>query len=452
EQVRLVAPVETGTPSVLGPLQALDADTKRAWTTYGNGQDLPGRCPQGVQNTVYPGLPRQLATRLGCPVDPAQSYGLAGGLRGPVRLHESGELLGDEASGTVYTLDLTDHTWDSFTAEGGVQQPPTLDPQLVFRIGDPRAECTTATWTIQRFAAGTIIGPRGQESCQLPSRNAVVLWEDGTWETLAPLTATPRATTVPTRTPRPPATATPTHTPRPSATTIRTRTPRPSATATRTRTPRPSVTPTRTALPTRTPRPSATPTFTRTPRPSTTPTRTPRPRIQLPVCATTPVRGFGRVWTAVPGVAARLGCPVTSEQLVPKAPGDQASTAIEPFERGRMFFVAATDQAPYPGRSIFTLLANGTYKWAADAYVEGAPPACSPKPPANRFVPVRGFNKVWCADQQTLGWALAPEQGGDGAWQRFDNGVLYWTGGTNEIVGLFPRERTWEIIRDTVDP
>ncbi|HUS13698.1 MAG TPA: hypothetical protein VM536_01655, partial [Chloroflexia bacterium] len=261
EQVRLIAPVETGTPSVLGPLQALDADTRRAWTTYGNGQTLPGRCPQDVQNTVYPGLPRQLATRLGCPVGPAQSYGLAGGPSGPVRLHTSGELLDDQQTGTVYTLDLADHTWDSFTSDSGVQQPPILDPQVARRVGPPESECLTATWTIQRFAAGTIIGPRGQTSCELPSRDAVVLWEDGTWETLAPLTATPRATTVPTRTPRPPATATLTRTPRPSATTIRTRTPRPSATATRTRTPRPSVTPTRTALPTRTPRPSATPTF-----------------------------------------------------------------------------------------------------------------------------------------------------------------------------------------------
>jgi len=161
-------------------------------------------------------------------------------------------------------------------------------------------------------------------------------------------------------------------------------------------------------------------------------------RYTRPTCAEVPVRGFGKVWAEHPELANAIGCPQPwmGEQTV--------KTAVQPFEHGSMLWVdkPAGYAFPYSQPSIFVLFDDGTYQRFDDNYVEGQPNVCSPTPPQGLLLPVRGFNKVWCEGtgarvRERLGFAKAPEAGGDGAWQLFDRGLMVWSAPAKQIVAFF---------------
>jgi hypothetical protein len=158
-------------------------------------------------------------------------------------------------------------------------------------------------------------------------------------------------------------------------------------------------------------------------------------RYERPSCANVPIRGFGKVWANNPDLAKALGCPRVygKEQAVP--------TAIEHFEHGTMLYVGRTNSYPFGSPSIFVMFDDGTFQHFDNTYVEGDPAACTPTAPAGRYVPQRGFGKIWCEGtgarvRERLGWATDQEKSGDGAWQQFDRGMMYWTGTSNQIFAL----------------
>ena len=139
----------------------------------------------------------------------------------------------------------------------------------------------------------------------------------------------------------------------------------------------------------------------------------------LPVCARGPGAPFSTFWGANPAASARLGCPI--------GPPQDTATAVEPFEHGRLVWLATGPFPGQPGPTVLVLTDDGRYQYVADTYVSGGPDACSASPPAGRYVPQHGFNQVWCTTpgvRDALGWALAPESGGPGHTQAFATGWM----------------------------
>jgi hypothetical protein len=155
------------------------------------------------------------------------------------------------------------------------------------------------------------------------------------------------------------------------------------------------------------------------------------------VCQRVPVRGFGRVWANNPAVQRALGCP----QAFP--PFDQevvVQTAYQPFEHGTMLWISRTTWMQE--RSIYVFFNDGTLQMFDDTWRDGQPVNSGLTPPAGRYEPQRGFGKVWregtgARVRERLGWATAQEQGGPGAYQRFQKGEMYWTGAANRIYVLY---------------
>jgi hypothetical protein len=86
-----------------------------------------------------------------------------------------------------------------------------------------------------------------------------------------------------------------------------------------------------------------------------------------------------------------------------------ASTAAEQaFENGRMLWLQHDNL-------IYVFFDDGTYQTFDDTWVAGQPDSVPGlTPPAGRYMPVRGFGKVWSGDadiRSRLGWALAEERG-----------------------------------------
>jgi hypothetical protein len=76
-------------------------------------------------------------------------------------------------------------------------------------------------------------------------------------------------------------------------------------------------------------------------------------------------------------------------------------------------------------------------------------------PPAGKYVPVRGFGKLWSENtlvRTRLGWAIEPEQGVTGAFQAFEHGSALWT--DNKVIRFMyndngDAENIWERFADT---
>lgn len=184
-----------------------------------------------------------------------------------------------------------------------------------------------------------------------------------------------------------------------------------------------------------------------------------------PQCANVPVRGFGAVWAGNRNVSRSLGCALTyapfSEEAV-------IQTAYQPFQHGAMLWVQR--QTYTQEKLIYVFFDDGTFQQFTDTWAEGQPVSGSDTPPAGLYQPVRGFGKVWregtgARVRERLGWATAPEQGATGAYQRFDNGEMYYSAANNKVWVLFnsvgaqatpppgtTQERTYQVFDNPYKP
>jgi len=162
-------------------------------------------------------------------------------------------------------------------------------------------------------------------------------------------------------------------------------------------------------------------------------------RYQTPpiTCQTVPVRGFGAVWANHRNVQSGLGCPNTYPPFDKEI---AVQTAYQPFEHGSMLWVSRTTNVAE--KLIYVFFDDGTFQQFNDTWTEGEPVSGGLTPPSGLYEPVRGFGKVWregtgARVRERLGWATAPEKGGDGAYQRFDHGEMYWSSTIDKIWVLY---------------
>src|SRR5207237_8489911 len=100
-------------------------------------------------------------------------------------------------------------------------------------------------------------------------------------------------------------------------------------------------------------------------------------------------------------------------------------------------------------RVIYVFFDDGTFQQFDDTWAEGQPVSHGQTPPSGKYEPVRGFGKVWYEGtgarvRERLGWATAPESGGDGAYQRFSTGEMYWSLTVNKIWVLYGTVRDYQ--------
>lgn len=132
---------------------------------------------------------------------------------------------------------------------------------------------------------------------------------------------------------------------------------------------------------------------------------------------------FSGAYNGDTGVQTAVGCPVS--------PPETIAMAEQAFERGTMFWWA--------NREIYALARepfNGTPNtfWKlADTWQEGMPQDDpSMTGPEGQMQPIRGFGLAWRTSDQVrsaLGWAVSPEAGYTGTFQRFERGVIFTTQG-----------------------
>ncbi|MFN8513872.1 MAG: hypothetical protein U0841_15075 [Chloroflexia bacterium] len=117
---------------------------------------------------------------------------------------------------------------------------------------------------------------------------------------------------------------------------------------------------------------------------------------------------FGRLYLTDAGVRDRLGAPRGPEQAVPGA--------LQPFEHGlmiwrgdarRIFVLVGTDLA---GELATSSTAYHTEVTWPDTWVEGEDPGGGPAPVPGRYLPQRGFGKLWREQEfrNLLGYATTP--------------------------------------------
>ncbi|WP_420644232.1 hypothetical protein [Candidatus Leptofilum sp.] len=125
-----------------------------------------------------------------------------------------------------------------------------------------------------------------------------------------------------------------------------------------------------------------------------------------------------------------------------------SASAEQQFEHGMMIWIGEEDR-------IYVLFDDTDYTdgWNAyeDAWQEGDPvDDPSIVPPPGFYQPQRGFGLVWRGQplvRERLGWALAPEVGGDTAVQRtsyFKYNHIYLKALDNNIWHLLPERSDWE--------
>ncbi|MEO8286441.1 MAG: hypothetical protein ABI670_08385 [Chloroflexota bacterium] len=155
------------------------------------------------------------------------------------------------------------------------------------------------------------------------------------------------------------------------------------------------------------------------------------------VCQRVPVRGFGTVWAGHRNVQRGLGCP---QQFPPFDHELVVPTAYQPFEHGAMLWISRTTYVQE--KIIYVFFDEGTFQQFEDTYRDGQPASGGETPPRGLLEPVRGFGKVWregtgARVRERLGWATSPELGSDGAYQRFQQGEMYWSGTIDKIWVLY---------------
>jgi hypothetical protein len=152
-------------------------------------------------------------------------------------------------------------------------------------------------------------------------------------------------------------------------------------------------------------------------------------------CATVPAGTFGAIYQSDPNIPAAMGCPLAAN-------ASPMIAAYQRFENGEMIWI----QSP---TMIYVLYNNGSYQDFSDTFRDGVDPESSGRTdvPSGRLEPIRGFGKVWRTNpavQQTLGWALAPEAGNEGAQVLlFERGTMIFLPQTNQTYILIASSGTW---------
>jgi len=202
-----------------------------------------------------------------------------------------------------------------------------------------------------------------------------------------------------------------------------------------TATPSPTLVPTSTPLPTLTPVPPTLtpspllPTLTPTPLP---PTATPKPPTPIPTatptlepCYIVPIRGFGKVWDENPSARAYVGCPYYSREK-------GMDFIAQRFQHGVIFWMTGPDYPTWEQGSAYVLFRdNGTFIRVPVSWGTGQPaPIPTPtSPPTEPFEPLGNLAEVWREGpgvKTRLGLAVEAEKSGNGAWQEFWSGWMFW--------------------------
>ncbi len=160
-----------------------------------------------------------------------------------------------------------------------------------------------------------------------------------------------------------------------------------------------------------------------TPAPTATPPPPPTPGTEPPdtTCTEFPIRGFGKVWNENKSARDMVGC---TSYTVEKG----MKFLAQRFERGVMFW---TDANFYDNRGVVWVLFTDNYTYArvADTYSQGEAEPTPQSPPEGKLEPRGKLGKAWregAGVQKRLGWAIAPEVSGNGSWQEFERGLMFW--------------------------
>ena len=171
-------------------------------------------------------------------------------------------------------------------------------------------------------------------------------------------------------------------------------------------------------------------------------------------CSEDPRRGFGELWRDNDQVRADIGCAETyygGELEIP--------TAYEEFEHGAMLWIRIED-VYYSGQTVIVMYDDGTFDRFDDTWESGQPiDDPSIVAPDGFHQPKFGFGKIWREApgvRDRLGWALEPESGSDGAFQRFNYGAMIWRESEDQIWVLYgdlywDPDGTWDNFEDTFD-
>jgi hypothetical protein len=154
-------------------------------------------------------------------------------------------------------------------------------------------------------------------------------------------------------------------------------------------------------------------------------------------CQRVPVRGFGTVWANHRNVQNGIGCPQT---FPPFDKESSVQSAYQQFEHGSMLWISRTTFVQE--NLIYVFFDDGTFQQFDDTWREGQPVSGGQTPPRGLIEPIRGFGKVWregtgARVRERLGWATAAEKGGEGAYQRFQRGEMYWSKTIDKIWVLY---------------
>lgn len=166
------------------------------------------------------------------------------------------------------------------------------------------------------------------------------------------------------------------------------------------------------------------------------PTSSPRPSptaVPAPACDVVPIRGFGKVWSEHPEVAAQLGCP-TGWPL----PGEVGiDSSVQRFEHGVMLWLAEdTQQSQDP---VYALFDNGEYQRFPD--LGPADPVVVGTIDPGFEAPGPRFSKAYWEGtgarvRERLGRAVTAQVDGPGAYQQFVNGRMFWNAALDRIFVL----------------
>jgi hypothetical protein len=142
---------------------------------------------------------------------------------------------------------------------------------------------------------------------------------------------------------------------------------------------------------------------------------------------------FGQIWREHLEPHRRLGWANEEERVT--------DGAHQFFERGVMFWRKDTDE-------ICVIIADGNWQVYTDTWEEGMKECSCPDvaPPQAKYIPIRGFGKVWCeqlgASNAKIGWATTPEQAYEAHWQAFEHGFM--CEGLDGIIYVLYEDGSWQ--------